>query len=85
MALSGGTICGMKKTTLYLEPELDRALARLAAKRGVSKAEAIRTALREAASRVERPRITAIGVAQGPGDVADNVDRHLGETSFGAD
>ena len=73
----------MKKTTLYLEPELDRALARLAAEQGVSKAEAIRSALRHAASRVERPRIRAIGVAQGPGDVADDVDRHLTETGFG--
>lgn len=32
----------MKKTTLYLEPNVDRALGRLAARRGVSKAEVIR-------------------------------------------
>jgi hypothetical protein len=75
----------MKKTTLYLEPELDLAVARLAARLGVSKAEAIRDALRKATGRVERPRITAIGVAHGPGDVADNVDRHLAETGFGAE
>lgn len=80
---AGGTIYGVKKTTLYLEPELDRALGRLAAQDGVSKAEAIRTALRQATQRVERPRITAIGVAQGPGDVADDVERHLRETEFG--
>jgi predicted transcriptional regulator len=73
----------MKKTTLYLEPELDHALTRLAAKRGVSKAEVIRAALRAATSGVERPRITAIGLARGPGDVADDVDRHLAETGFG--
>jgi len=73
----------MKKTTLYLEPELDRALDRLAAQEGVSKAEAIRGALREATRRVERPRIGAIGVVRGPGDVADHVDRHLRETGFG--
>jgi predicted transcriptional regulator len=73
----------MKKTTLYLEPELDRAVGRLAASRGVSKAEAIRSALRAATHQVERPRVTAIGVAHGPGDVADNVDRHLAETGFG--
>lgn len=79
----GGTIYGVKKTTLYLEPELDRALDRLAAQDGVSKAEAIRAALREATRRVERPRITAIGVAHGPGDVADDVDRHLRESGFG--
>jgi predicted transcriptional regulator len=73
----------MKKTTLYLEPELDRAVGRLAASRGVSKAEVIRSALRAATHQVERPRVTAIGVAHGPGDVADNVDRHLAETGFG--
>jgi hypothetical protein len=73
----------MKKTTLYLEPEVDRALGRMAAHRGVSKAEVIREVLRDAAEHVERPRIRAIGVAHGPGDVADNVDRHLQETGFG--
>ena len=73
----------MKKTTVYLEPELDHALDRLAATRRVSKAEVIRTALRAAAMHVERPRITGIGLAHGPGDVADNIDRHLAETSFG--
>jgi predicted transcriptional regulator len=73
----------MKKTTLYLEPELDRAVGRLAASRGVSKAEAIRAALRDATGQLQRPRITAIGVAHGPGDVADNIDRHLAETGFG--
>lgn len=75
----------MKKTTIYLEPELDHALGRLAAKRRISKAEVIRAALRDAATRVERPRITAIGLAHGPGDVADNVDRHLAETNFGGE
>jgi Arc/MetJ-type ribon-helix-helix transcriptional regulator len=75
----------MKKTTVYLELELDHALRRLAAKRRVSKAEVIRAALREAARESERPRITAIGLARGPGDVADNVDRHLAETSFGGE
>jgi predicted transcriptional regulator len=73
----------MKKTTVYLEPELDRALDRLAAASHVSKAEVIRTALREAARQSQRPRITAIAVARGLGDVADNVDRHLLETGFG--
>ncbi len=73
----------MKKTTVYLEPELDRALGRLAATRHISKAEVIRAALRDAARQSERPRISAIGVARGPGDVADNIDRHLSETGFG--
>lgn len=75
----------MKKTTVYLEPELDLALGRLATKRRVSKAEVIRDALRDATRHIERPRIAAIGVAHGPGDVADDVDRHLRETGFGAE
>lgn len=75
----------MKKTTVYLELELDHALGRLAAKRHVSKAEVIRTALRDAARQSERPRITAIGLARGPGDVADDVDRHLADTGFGGE
>ena len=75
----------MKKTTVYLEPELDRALGRLASKRRVSKAEVIRAALRDATRLDERPRITVIGLTRGPGDVADNVDRHLAETGFGGE
>ena len=38
---------------------------------------AIRAALRKAVAEVHRPRISAIGVGEGPGDVADNVDRYL--------
>ena len=79
----GGTVYGMKKTTVYLEPELDRAVERLAARQGISKAEAIRRALRDATRGLERRRIRAIGVGKGPGDVADDVDRHLTETGFG--
>jgi predicted transcriptional regulator len=74
----------MKKTTVYLEVEVDRALDRLAASRNTSKAAVIRSVLREAARQAERPRIRAIGIAHGPGDVADDVDRHLAEGGFGA-
>jgi predicted transcriptional regulator len=74
----------MKKTSVYLEPETDRALDRLARVQGISKAEAIRRALDEAVSRADRPRIKAIGVGTGPGDVADNVDRYLEDTGFGS-
>lgn len=73
----------MKKTSLYLDPETDRALERLARARGITKAEAIRRALDDAVRQVERPRISAIGVGEGPGDVAGNVDRHLDATRFG--
>jgi predicted transcriptional regulator len=75
----------MKKTTIYLEPELDQAISRLAAQQNISKAEAIRAALRRATSDVERPRIKAIGVAHGSGHVAADVDRHLREMGFGSE
>jgi hypothetical protein len=74
----------VKKTSIYLEPALDLALARHASALGMTKAELIRVTLRRAVGTVERPRITAIGVGEGPGDVADNVDRYLLE-GFGED
>ena len=73
----------MKKTSIYLQPELDHALEALAAGQGVTKAEAIRRALSQAVAGSPRPRITAIGVGEGPGDVADDLDRHLAESGFG--
>jgi len=73
----------VKKTSVYLDPELDRALARIAAAEGVSRAELIRAAIAERVARSARPRISAIAVGEGPGDVAGSVDRHLSETGFG--
>lgn len=73
----------MNKTTIYLEPELQRALEVLAERQGISKAEVIRRALRKAVEGVRRPRVQAIGVGGGLGDVAGDVDRHLDETRFG--
>lgn len=79
----GGTLYRVKKTSVYLDPETDRALARLAAGEGITKAEAIRRALRKAVGEAPKRRLTAIGVGHGPGDVAEDVDRHLAETGFG--
>lgn len=73
----------MRKTSVYLEPDLDRALDRLADAEGVTKAEVIRRALRRAVASMDRPRVTAIGVGEGPGDVSQDVDRHLEESGFG--
>ncbi len=73
----------VKKTSLYLEPEIDAALARLAEQQGITKAELIRRSLRETAAAAPRPRLSAIGVGAGPGDVSDNVDEHLADTGFG--
>jgi predicted transcriptional regulator len=73
----------VKKTSLYLDPDVDRALDRLAAAEGITKAEIVRRALEREVQRAPRPRIRAIGVGAGPGDVADNVDDHLRQTGFG--
>jgi hypothetical protein len=67
---------GMKKTSLYLDPEIDSALARRAAAEGITKAELIRRVLAQAAEPAARPRPSR-GVFTGPGDVAANVDRYL--------
>lgn len=75
----------MKKTSVYLEPELDLALARRAAMTGVTKAELIRQALRAAVAGSARPRLRAIGVGSGPGWISSDVDRALDETGFGED
>ena len=67
----------MKKTSLYIDEEVDAGLARRAAAEGISKAEVIRRALREAANGDEVTPFTAIGVFEGPGDLAENADRYL--------
>lgn len=71
----------MKKTSLYIDPEVDRALDRRAAAEGISKAEFVRRVL--AASVAERPRPRARGVFEGPRDLGSNAEQHLAETGFG--
>lgn len=46
----------MKKTSLYLEPELDEALAKRAGDEGLTKAEFIRRTLWAAVQRPKRPK-----------------------------
>ena len=76
----------MKKTSIYLDAELDRALERHAAARGMSKAEVIRRAVADAVGVARQPRIKAIGVIRsGTSDVSQNIDRYLAETGFGED
>ena len=73
----------MKKTSIYLEPELDLALARRASLVGVTKAELIRQALRVAVGDATQPRLKAIGVGSGPGWISSDIDRALRESGFG--
>ena len=51
----------MKKTSLYLDPELDDRLAQRASDEGLTKAEFIRRTLTGAVSRPKRPK-PSIGV-----------------------
>ncbi len=73
----------MKKTSIYVEPEVDIALARRAAAEGTTKAELIRRALREAASGSLRPKPRARAVFNGPADLASSSDEHLARSGFG--
>jgi predicted DNA-binding protein len=51
----------LKKTSIYLDEELDQALARRAAEEGITKAEFIRRTLAAVVSRPKRPRPEAVG------------------------
>ena len=73
----------MRKTSIYIDPDVDAALARRAAAEGTTKAELIRRALREAASSALRVRPRARGVFAGPSDLAARTDEHLAQSGFG--
>jgi hypothetical protein len=72
----------MKKTSIYLEPELDMELTRVARGHGVTKAELIRRTLRQVVEQHPQPRISAIGIVaddDAPTDMSINHDKYLGE------
>lgn len=74
----------MKKTSLYLDPDLDEALARRAADEGLTKAEFIRRTLAGAVQKPRRPKPQGIGIIEndgGPPDLARNYEQYL--TGFG--
>ena len=73
----------MIKTSIYLDPEVDRALGRRAAAEGTTKAALIRHALADAAAPSAQAKPRACGVFAGPGDLSENFDRYLAETGFG--
>ena len=79
----GGTLRRVKKTSIYLEPELDLALARRATLAGITKAELIRKTLRASLGGSTQPQLRAIGVGEGPGWISGDVDRALRESGFG--
>ena len=73
----------VRKTSIYIEPDVDRALSRRAAAEGTTKAELIRRALRAAAGDSLRAKPTARGVFSGPADLAARADEHLASSGFG--
>ncbi len=73
----------VKKTSIYLDEELDRALSRRAAEEGVKKAELIRRVLTAAVGRPRRPSAVGFDNDDAPVDLSANVDRYLAETGFG--
>jgi hypothetical protein len=79
----GGKIRSVKKTSIYIESDVDVALARRAAAEGTTKAELIRKALRDAAGRSLRIKPQARGAFRGRADLASRADEHLAESGFG--
>jgi hypothetical protein len=67
----------VKKTSVYLEPALDEALAHRAADEGLTKAEFIRRTLAGAVQRPKRVRPWAVGLNDdGPPDLAAREEQH---------
>jgi hypothetical protein len=81
--VAGGILHAVKKTSIYIEPDVDIALARRAAEQGTTKASLIRQALREAAAGSLRVKPKARGVFAGPADLAEDTDAHLARSGFG--
>lgn len=78
------TSMAMKKTSLYIDDEVDRALAVRAAAEGVTKAELIRLTLGAAVAKPARvkPRAVAL-VEDGQPSIARDIDAFLESTGFG--
>jgi hypothetical protein len=74
----------VKKTSLYLDPDLDEALARRAADEGLTKAEFIRRTLAGALSKPPRVKPEAVAlIKDGKAGIARDVDAYLSSTGFG--
>jgi hypothetical protein len=68
----------LKKTSIYLDEELDHSLARKAADEGMTKAEYIRRTLSNAVEKPRRPKPKAIGLFRGgPPDLAENAEKYM--------
>lgn len=74
----------MKKTSLYIDDSVDRALAVRAAEQGITKAELIRSTLGAVASGSRRLKPKAVAlVKDGKASIARDIDAFLNESGFG--
>ena len=73
----------VKKITISVNPAVNAALARRAARESITKAGLIRRALRSAAAESLRVTPRAGGVFRGPADLAEKADEYLTDTGFG--
>jgi len=69
----------LKKTSIYLDEDLDHRLARRAADEGITKAELIRRTLTAAVQRPQRPRPEAVGLADAR-PIVRSLREHLGQS-----
>jgi hypothetical protein len=69
----------LKKTSIYLDEDLDHGLARKAAEDGITKAELIRRSLEGIVAKPRRPRARGIGIIKGPvpHDLAENAEQYM--------
>jgi TATA-box binding protein (TBP) (component of TFIID and TFIIIB) len=74
----------VKKTSIYLEDELDRALALRAAEEGITKAELIRRSLKGVVGRPSRQKPSVGVFRSGLGDLSVRDEDYLTETGFGS-
>lgn len=76
----------MKRTTIYLDPDLEARLKLEAARQNRAMAEIIRDAIREKLDAGQRVRSNYGGAfASGRNDVADRAEELLSESRFGSD
>jgi len=74
----------VKKTSLYLDPDLDEALARRAADEGLTKAEFIRRTLAAAMQKPKRPK-PSIGIFRSTDGLGVRRDMDRMMRGFGED
>lgn len=73
----------VRKTSIYVDDEVDHALSKRAEREGTTKAALIREALRAAAADSLRVKPRARGAFEGPANLSENVNEHLRSSGFG--